>query len=287
MAGSREDYERYLQSDHWRDLKRRAFEIHGCVCMLCGKLPVDGHHLVYRDLYDVKPEEVVPLCRACHEKVHEAERAGRLGTDYRSSLGEDRLARLISVFPPTLAWRARAGVQKQIQRAKQIQRPLTKQEMRKARKRARQRERKKHRAERKLQASQQPIPPPLPNPTKQARRAELKEQRRLAKIARFLRTGFTKAPPLYRPQRGPLNVSRHIPTPTVQTILTPCADCGQTEALVAETQQAFTRVFGFAPSLAIAPVQVDGAWHIECRYECGAIAEFQWVNRHIHMRQRD
>jgi uncharacterized protein YlaI len=63
----------YLKSDDWRNL--RAAVIHrfapGGRCFICKEVKkLDGHHLRYRKLVDVRPWEVIPICRDCHDAVH-------------------------------------------------------------------------------------------------------------------------------------------------------------------------------------------------------------------------
>lgn len=62
----------YLFSDHWRDLRIRAFAVHGRKCHNCQSLDnLDVHHLNYRSIYDVTAADLQVLCRACHMKEHE------------------------------------------------------------------------------------------------------------------------------------------------------------------------------------------------------------------------
>lgn len=65
-------YLSYLQTDHWSSLKSEVFERWGRHCINCGSdRQVDGHHLRYRTpLESCTSDDVVPLCRACHERAH-------------------------------------------------------------------------------------------------------------------------------------------------------------------------------------------------------------------------
>lgn len=97
--GYRERYLEYLQSDHWKNLKKQSFAIYGCKCLVCKSgEPVDGHHLVYRHLIDVNPNEVIPLCREHHEEVHRRQKEGLLGDLYRHMCPNDKRKALLKSF---------------------------------------------------------------------------------------------------------------------------------------------------------------------------------------------
>ena len=63
-------YRNYLESDHWARLKIEATNRWGGSCFICGKNPVDIHHLSYRNLIDCSSDDVIPLCRRCHRGAH-------------------------------------------------------------------------------------------------------------------------------------------------------------------------------------------------------------------------
>lgn len=78
-------HEAYLQSNHWRDLRLRAFakakhRCEGC----CSKRDLEGHHLIYRDpLEDGTVDDIMALCASCHKAFHEeAKRRNRKITSY-------------------------------------------------------------------------------------------------------------------------------------------------------------------------------------------------------------
>lgn len=75
---TKQEYKDLLESDYWRGfsfsiIKERNFTCEDCGAYYPGernKLQV--HHLVYRDInpWSYAPEEMVVLCRECHEKRH-------------------------------------------------------------------------------------------------------------------------------------------------------------------------------------------------------------------------
>lgn len=61
----------YLISEHWFNLRLKAFLTHGRNCQKCksNKL-IQVHHLRYRSIYDVLVSDLQVLCRICHKKEH-------------------------------------------------------------------------------------------------------------------------------------------------------------------------------------------------------------------------
>lgn len=69
----RKDYEKYLLSTKWKEFKAELKRVRSDRCEGCGKIdvPLDGHHLTYERLFNELPQDVLLLCRLCHEKVHQ------------------------------------------------------------------------------------------------------------------------------------------------------------------------------------------------------------------------
>ncbi len=67
----REIYEAHLRSDLWQQQRKGAFNRWGRFCNCCGADDaIHVHHLNYRNLVDCLDEDLMPLCEACHNKVH-------------------------------------------------------------------------------------------------------------------------------------------------------------------------------------------------------------------------
>jgi 5-methylcytosine-specific restriction endonuclease McrA len=65
-------YKQYLGTDHWRTTRvacLRRFEFQCALCSFGGKL--DVHHRTYERLGRELPEDLIPLCRRCHDRHHE------------------------------------------------------------------------------------------------------------------------------------------------------------------------------------------------------------------------
>ena len=75
---TREEYESLLQSDYWKGYSYSLIKERNFTCEDCGRsFPnqrnmLNVHHLVYRETnpWSYMPEEVVVLCRECHQKRH-------------------------------------------------------------------------------------------------------------------------------------------------------------------------------------------------------------------------
>lgn len=65
------DYDEYLRSPHWERIRARALFRAANRCQLCASLKrLDVHHNTYENLGHERPEDVIVLCRMCHEKHH-------------------------------------------------------------------------------------------------------------------------------------------------------------------------------------------------------------------------
>lgn len=68
---NKEEYAQYLDSNHWKSLRRKRLEASGYRCDQCGSgFNLQVHHLRYRNIYDVLVSDLQTLCSYCHEKKH-------------------------------------------------------------------------------------------------------------------------------------------------------------------------------------------------------------------------
>ena len=75
---TKEEYERLLKSDYWKGYSYSLIKERNFTCEDCGRSfpnernKLQVHHLVYRDInpWSYKPEEVIVLCKECHQKRH-------------------------------------------------------------------------------------------------------------------------------------------------------------------------------------------------------------------------
>ena len=67
---SEEYQEEYLKSEWWIKRRDKYVKLVGSKCEECGKRGQDVHHQSYRNLWDEKDEDLMFLCRKCHENKH-------------------------------------------------------------------------------------------------------------------------------------------------------------------------------------------------------------------------
>lgn len=79
-SGYSQRYKDYLQTEHWLILRDIALtdakgKPRPCACCLSTEY-IEAHHIVYRQLNDCVPSDILPLCRPCHQVLHDAKRLG-------------------------------------------------------------------------------------------------------------------------------------------------------------------------------------------------------------------
>lgn len=67
-----QSYREYLKSPAWFRKAQEAKKKANNTCQLCGKRTVwlDVHHLTYERLGHEIPTDLIAVCRACHDEVH-------------------------------------------------------------------------------------------------------------------------------------------------------------------------------------------------------------------------
>ena len=66
------DYYRnvYLFSDEWKHKRDLIMELYNYKCQECGAEATDVHHLTYERIFQEDINDLIPLCRKCHENKH-------------------------------------------------------------------------------------------------------------------------------------------------------------------------------------------------------------------------
>lgn len=68
-------YNEYLQSSHWKDIRRQRLAMDGFQCSICGTAKnLEVHHLTYERLGHEDLDDLVSLCKRCHAIVHEKDK---------------------------------------------------------------------------------------------------------------------------------------------------------------------------------------------------------------------
>lgn len=96
------NYYEYLESPAWRDRANAAIARSGGKCQLCGgRRGLAAHHNSYKNLGNEPPEDLVALCRRCHEAFH-AIRDGRTKKKVRekAKLEGRKFGKRMELLPP-------------------------------------------------------------------------------------------------------------------------------------------------------------------------------------------
>lgn len=65
------EYKNYLLSKQWLELRLDILTNRGGKCEECGsKNKIQVHHLTYKNIFNEEPEDLILLCRSCHELEH-------------------------------------------------------------------------------------------------------------------------------------------------------------------------------------------------------------------------
>lgn len=64
-------YDRYMHSTTWRKKADARLDLDGHICQVCGSTATDVHHLTYDRFGHEDQNDLVSLCRRCHEKAEE------------------------------------------------------------------------------------------------------------------------------------------------------------------------------------------------------------------------
>ena len=67
-----EEYERYLDSEEWKRFRKVVLVFWNNQCSLCNSMEkLDVHHRTYKRVpHCERLQDCLPLCRACHTRVH-------------------------------------------------------------------------------------------------------------------------------------------------------------------------------------------------------------------------
>lgn len=60
------EYERYIHSAGWRQIAEQRLELDNHICPVCGGEATDVHHLTYEHFGHESMDDLVSLCRKCH-----------------------------------------------------------------------------------------------------------------------------------------------------------------------------------------------------------------------------
>lgn len=74
------DYQKYIESDEWKEVRNDRIFLDGYKCRMCGSaMNLVVHHITYERVPNEDMDDLITLCRDCHNRLHERdnERKGR------------------------------------------------------------------------------------------------------------------------------------------------------------------------------------------------------------------
>lgn len=67
----RQEYEEYLRSDSWREIRKRVIAKTNGLCEICKEMPVEEvHHITYKRIGSEVLEDLLGVCSICHKIIH-------------------------------------------------------------------------------------------------------------------------------------------------------------------------------------------------------------------------
>ncbi len=64
-------YKDYLMSDIWKSKREWFLDTYGRKCIRCGETTsLNVHHLTYKNVGNERSEDLICLCKNCHNKEH-------------------------------------------------------------------------------------------------------------------------------------------------------------------------------------------------------------------------
>jgi hypothetical protein len=74
-----QEYRDYLDSPEWKEKRLNAMTVSGNRCEACGSAQeMQVHHLTYARIFKEPLEDLMPLCRRCHEGIEEHIKIGNI-----------------------------------------------------------------------------------------------------------------------------------------------------------------------------------------------------------------
>ncbi len=68
--GLRAEYRAYLASPQWAQRRAEILNRANGLCEICSQPATQVHHLHYHNIGDEQPDDLMALCRECHELIH-------------------------------------------------------------------------------------------------------------------------------------------------------------------------------------------------------------------------
>lgn len=69
----KERYEEYISSKEWKEKRKKVASERNFICEMCKKQVGNKfhvHHMTYKNFMNEEDEDLMLLCKECHEKIH-------------------------------------------------------------------------------------------------------------------------------------------------------------------------------------------------------------------------
>jgi|TARA_Y100000034_G_scaffold103482_1_gene129050 5-methylcytosine-specific restriction endonuclease McrA len=66
-----DDYLEYMNSPEWKEKRDEIMAENEFICQKCGCMANHVHHLTYKNFGNESREDLMCLCKECHEEEHE------------------------------------------------------------------------------------------------------------------------------------------------------------------------------------------------------------------------
>lgn len=66
----KKEYKSYLASDHWALRRKAVINRANGLCEICNSPAEEVHHKTYTRIGNEQPDDLMAVCRACHELIH-------------------------------------------------------------------------------------------------------------------------------------------------------------------------------------------------------------------------
>ena len=91
-------YDQYLQSEHWRHVRKLALNNADNACQICNdsESTLEVHHRTYERLGSEYIADLTVLCHSCHERFHDKlPKAAKSGPALLSNVANEKLAQAL------------------------------------------------------------------------------------------------------------------------------------------------------------------------------------------------
>ncbi len=67
------DKQAYMRSEQWNIKRKTRLNLDDYTCQSCGisGVPLDVHHLTYKNIFNEDMSDLISLCRTCHTETHD------------------------------------------------------------------------------------------------------------------------------------------------------------------------------------------------------------------------